>query len=479
MSGEGKMRMDRRMYGRRTERHIPAIPDPIEMNLFVRVLNNRILESTEQFKKQFASTGEKLGVNDNITGVKSLDFSSMPVREEDLHPRLPDESDYRLLSHFSSSSILDYDGENHFAIHYRRCLYRLRLSALKKKMFLPVVMAAGPACPVFEKLPFGNGFLADILLRRYAFGQSWSEISSDLSSRGLIIKESLLRSVCMKLGHRMWPLYSHLLSKVLSSRYIQIDDDSFDLRNGFLGSVERMGSLWCLADVACRNAAFIYDMSINPKIVALSLLKDSNAIVQGNCYDSLELCEGLGNLYLAAFWKPVKEKFQAAINENNNLASDALFMIDAVYSVEERLEKMEYDVNSRKAIREREAYPWIRKLENWMAVTVSTAGLGPRLLDAILFTYKRIPMLTTYVKDGGMMIDGTFIESAVSCVRNSLSDNEFCCSDSSDALCTAIFKSFASTCHLRGKDPWQWLSDTLAAISRPSFSTADLSGLMP
>ena len=117
----------------------------------------------------------------NITGVKSLDFSSMPVREEDLHPLLQDESDYRLLSHFSSSSILDYDGENHFAIHYRRCLYRLRLSALKKKMFLPVVMAAGPACSVFEKLPFGNGFLADVLLRRYAIGQSWSEISSDLS----------------------------------------------------------------------------------------------------------------------------------------------------------------------------------------------------------------------------------------------------------------------------------------------------------
>ena len=93
------MRMDRRMYGRRTERHIPAIPDPIEMNLFVRVLNNRILESTEQFKKQFASTGEKLGVNDNMTGVKSLDFSSMPVREEDLHPRLPDESDYLSLIH--------------------------------------------------------------------------------------------------------------------------------------------------------------------------------------------------------------------------------------------------------------------------------------------------------------------------------------------------------------------------------------------
>ena len=128
--------------------------------------------------------------------------------------------------------------------------------------------------------------------------------------------------------------------------------------------------------------------------------------------------------------------------------------------------------------RQKEAYPTIRKFEEWMLAKYDQTMERSLIRGAIEHTYKILPKLSRYVNDGRYCIDNNLVENAIRPLALGRKNYMFCGNDAA-AYRAAIAYSLISTCKAAGIDPRVWLEDVLRRIPEYELGRKDVTELIP
>jgi hypothetical protein len=130
------------------------------------------------------------------------------------------------------------------------------------------------------------------------------------------------------------------------------------------------------------------------------------------------------------------------------------------------------DPAARLALRQQEALPRLRDLDEWLIAQRLTTAEGSGLARAIDYSLKRWPALIRYVESGILPIDNNMVENAIRPIT--LGSRNWLFNGSERASCrAAAIQSLLATAKLNGLEPYAWLKDTLEKLPAWPYSRID------
>lgn len=110
---------------------------------------------------------------------------------------------------------------------------------------------------------------------------------------------------------------------------------------------------------------------------------------------------------LLGCWAHVRRKYEHALEEDPDRASEALRMIGELYAIERYAKENNLPPYKIKRLRETEAYPRIQEFERWIEEIVTSGRIlkQPAMGKAISYAYSLYPRLSRYVMDGRYQIE--------------------------------------------------------------------------
>ena len=160
-----------------------------------------------------------------------------------------------------------------------------------------------------------------------------------------------------------------------------------------------------------------------------------------------------------------RRKFEHALEEDPDRASEALRMIGELYAIERYAKEKNLPPDKIKELRETDSYPRIQEFERWMETIVTSGKLLPKsaMGKAIGYAYSLYPRLSRYVMDGRYQIDNNMAENAVRPLALGRKNYLFCRTHEA-AGHAAIIYSLLGTCKIWDINPEEWLTDVFNRI---------------
>lgn len=172
----------------------------------------------------------------------------------------------------------------------------------------------------------------------------------------------------------------------------------------------------------------------------------------------------------------VRRKFIEAQN-SNQLASEAVKYIAVLYELEENLKFSGAGADEIRYQRQRLALPLLNALEVWMRTAYISCTPQEPLAKAINYALALWPRVKRYTEDGNYHIDSNHVEQGQR--PTALGRKNYLFSQNNrGAEDNAIFYTFMVSCEILGKNPYQWLKDTLEKI-RPDMEDDQMIKLLP
>lgn len=100
--------------------------------------------------------------------------------------------------------------------------------------------------------------------------------------------------------------------------------------------------------------------------VEVQLLGNYNGYALTDGYEVYDEFEHRAGITMCGCWAHARRKFADALEENKQLASEALYYISQLYAVESNADNEKLTANQRMTRRKEQSYPIIRTFEKWM-----------------------------------------------------------------------------------------------------------------
>ena len=251
----------------------------------------------------------------------------------------------------------------------------------------------------------------------------------------------------------------------MSSDYIQMDESIIPVVDKDKPRATKKGYHWVVRSPELKSLFFHYDKGSRAKYVAVDILKDFKGAVQSDGYGAYDIYEKKQGVALLGCWAHVRRKFEHALEEDPDRASEALRMIGELYAIERYAKENNLPPDKIKRLRETEAYPRIREFERWIEEIVTSGRILKQsaMGKAIAYAYSLYPRLSRYVMDGRYQIDNNMAENAVRPLALGRKNYLFCRTHES-AYHTSIIYSLLGTCKLWDINPEEWLTDIFNRI---------------
>ena len=246
----------------------------------------------------------------------------------------------------------------------------------------------------------------------------------------------------------------------MSSDYIQMDESIIPVLDKDKPGATKKGYHWVVRSPELKSLFFHYDKGSRAKYVAVDILKDFKGAVQSDGYGAYDIYEKKQGVALLGFWAHVRRKFEHALEEGPDRASEALRMIGELYAIERYAKENNLPPDKIKRLRETEAYPRIREFERWIEEIVTSDRILKQsaMGKAIAYAYSLYPRLSRYVMDGRYQIDNNMAENAVRPLALGRKNYLFCRTHEA-AYHTSIIYSLLGICKLWDINPEEWLTD--------------------
>lgn len=470
----------KKMFGKMSEKSLPI--DPMQLNLF----ETEPLSDEEQKELDKAVEEQEQTITRTITvskpARKPIDTTRLPVEEINIYPDGTTSEDGSLKDEYveigtEETLRMETVPAKVYVVKTIRHKVMLRSDAADKypedrKILTPAL----PLVPI-AKCMAGASVLTDIIINKFMYHLPFYRQIQQYREYGVNLNDSTVGGWYEAAVEKLKLLYDLLRQKILSSEYIQVDESVIPVLDDEKHKA-RKGYEWCVRDGLTGDVMFYYDRGSRAGRVARELLGGYHGYAQTDGYEVYDEFEHREGITMCGCWAHARRKFADALEENKQLASEALYYISQLYAVESKADDEKLKPEQRMALRKEKSYPVIQAFEKWMQASYPKVSVQSRMGRAIAYTYALLPRLSRYVNDGRINIDNNLIENAIRPLALGRKNYLFCGNDAS-AYRAAIVYSLIGTCKAAGVEPRQWMEDVLRQMPCYERDGRDLAELLP
>lgn len=271
----------------------------------------------------------------------------------------------------------------------------------------------GPKHPSpIPKALAGASVITEVLVNKYQYHLPLYRQSKMMTSLGVRVPDNTLGNWVMQMGSKFIKLYDAFWSVILSSNYLQVDETPVKVLKP-----EKKGYLWSYFAPGIGGGLIVFELSLTRSAeVAEKRLESFKGLLQTDGYNGYqglrkrEDIEGLGCITHA------RRKFSEVVKITKNkqgIASDALERLKPLYELEARMREQKYSFHTRKRLRQKIAWPILKKIGIWLKKTLPSVPPKSQLAKAIQYSLNQWPYLIKYLRHGQAEIDTNWVEGEI------------------------------------------------------------------
>lgn len=469
----------KKMFGAMSEKNLPLDPTVLsEPTLFdVALTDEERAELEAQVRRDEEAEANLIKVKSHERKPrKTIDTSSLEVREEHVYPKVENPDDYTELEPEITEMLVYVPAQ----IYVRRTIRHkfvlksgLQIKEPERKAF---ELAPLPAQPL-PKCMASESLLTDIILQKFLYHMPFYRVIQKYKELGIRISDSTMNDWYSATCEKLKLLYDMLKREILSSDYIQVDESTLPVIDNEKHRAVK-GYMWCTRSVATGLSAFHYDMGSRTYETARKILRGYRGTIQTDGYGAYDQFESDPHIQVIGCWAHARRKWSDALDEDRKTASEALVYINKLYHIEHECQNAGLSLDAVKEKRQNESYPLIQQFEIWMYETARDTSQNSRIGKAISYTLPLLPRLSRYVNDGRFCIDNNGVENAIRPLALGRKNYLFCGNHDS-AVRAAIVYTLIGSCKALGVDPREWMEDVLLRIPEDENDKETLRELLP
>jgi hypothetical protein len=326
-----------------------------------------------------------------------------------------------------------------------------------------------------------NGIAAPSLMAQVAVSRGvdhmpFNRQTGMYARSGVSLSRSTLSDIHAQLAKMLTPLYELMYTTLLQSRIISTDDTPVKVLDRTKDKNIKTGRKWAyLGDREHPVNVFDYTHS-RGRDGPLTFLKEFGGTLQGDCFSgNLAVCAAKGTILVACLAHARRYFIKAMLNDKEG-CDQALSMFQALYEIERTANELQLSIEEIRMMREEEAVPLLDKFHEWLQQQYAVAQPKSSFGKALFYCLNNWNELKQYVNDGELKIDNNHTEREMKYVSMGKKAWLFFGSDQGGKN-DAIVSSVISTCRRHGVEPWAYLTDVIARLTKKQ--TTNLEELLP
>ena len=453
--------LKRMIFGARSERFTPVTPPVNQMSLFEVNQPGALIE--EVVKEQI--TYERAKHPKAHPGRNEIP-AHFPVEETVIEPEV-DITDMVKIG----QEVTEY-------VEYTPgCLKKIRIvrpKYINKNSEGSVVIASLPVRALPKSIA-GVSLIAHIIVRKFVEHMPfYRQIQAFERDYRWQIPSSTINDWFVSVCTMLEPLYEILKQRVLESGYMQVDESPIQVldNNNKKGSSHR-GYQWVYHSPEERLLFFDYhkgrDME-GPK----RILEQYTGLLQSDGYNVYDTLAKQKSMVIAACLVHVRRYFYKSKDNDKQRAEHALNVFSKIYDEETNFKEL--SPQQRKEQRDQRIKPMLISLKTWVEEqSVYVLPQSP-IGKAMAHLQTQWPKIMELFNDGRYELDNNLIENKIRPLALGRKNYLFAGSHEG-AQRIAMMYSFLGSCVANGKNPMEWLENTLEKINDTKLK--DLQVLLP
>lgn len=367
---------------------------------------------------------------------------------------------------------LDYTPGKFFVRQYARPKY---LKPLQKDGLAEtaIIIASLPARPI-DKCIAGAALLAHIVVNKYIDHLPVYRQVQRFTREGMKLPASTITGWISQVCALLEALYAVHCKLVFEGDYLQGDETPLKVLDKNKKGTTHQGYLWVYRAPVENLVVFDYQPGRSregPK----KCLKNFSGHLQTDGYEVYDYFDGQA-ITLTHCMAHARRYFDKALDNDKKRAEYALAEMQKLYAIERKAKEENYTQQQRYELRQQEAAPVLKALEQWMTNEYPSVLPKSAIGVAIHYSLQRWKKLSLYITDGKLEIDNNLVENAIRPVAIGRKNYLFAGSHRA-AQNAAMLYSFLGTCKINNINPYEWLEDVLNRI--PEHKVKKIEELLP
>jgi transposase len=439
--------LQRVLYGKRTERFIPAIDGQIDL------FTETALEESQGEQTKTISYTRGIAPKKKKKPIRMVLPSHLPRVTEIIEPKDKEPGAKKIGEQITE--ILEYNPANIFVRQIIRPKYT-------KANGQGVLIAEMPSLPL-PKANAGPGMLAHICVSKFIDHLPFYRQIQILKRQNLIISPSTMGDWFNGTCKLISPLFEALQSQVLhNADYLQADESPIKVQDNHKKDALHQGYMWLFRNPKNKLVLFNYDKGRSRKLPE-KVLMNFTGMLQTDGYRVYQALDTKGEITLLGCMAHARRYFEKALSNDNNRASHALKQIQLLYLIEQKVRDRGINVKTIKRYRQLYAVPILEELKKWLDLNSFKVLPKSAIGTAIAYTLNIYQNLRRYVLEGNYEIDNNNIENAVRPLALGRKNYLFAGSHKA-AQNIAMMYSFFASCKANDVNPYNWLENVLSTI---------------
>ena len=461
---------ERMMFGRKSERFVPAEPVPGQLNL---VFDPEQAEVAEQSVRQLIEAHERKvpEKKENSHHGRVPIPADLPRVEEVIEPEEDTDGMKRIGE--DVTEVLEYEAGRIWVRRIVRPRYA-RAEANEGAGQGQIVQAPAKDMPL-GRSKAGVSLVAHILMSKYVEHLPLHRLIARFARSGLKVPPATMGQWVKTGADLLLILYEAYKKVVFETFYLQMDETTLKVLEGEKGRAH-LGYLWAVFDPINKLPFFFYQPGRNHK-APKKLLERFAGVLQCDGFGVYEtLSAKLDDLALMNCMAHIRREFFDAQSNDAQRAQTALTLIKLLYEVEEKARNLGLDAEQRLELRLKESKPIFHTLGEWLHTEYNKVTPASAIGKAIKYALNRWKNMVLFFANGNIEIDNNLVENIIRPVAIGRKNYLFAGSHES-AQRTAMLYTFFAACKHHGIDPEKWLTDVLNRIN--DHKVSQLKELMP
>lgn len=326
-----------------------------------------------------------------------------------------------------------------------------------------VTIAPGPD-RVIDKGLLGVGFLAHVLVERFARHMPYNRLQAKYASEGLDLSRTVLCESSVRCAELLAPIAEQIRKDALASGIVQTDDTPVVIQEDSR-QCSRQGRVWVYRG---HGGEVFFDMTESrSRDGPLAVLGGFAGYMQADAFKGYDVIYKAGQVLEVGCWAHARRYFIQAEESEPTLAREAITRIGELYAIERRAKDAALTADFVRDLRRAESLPRLGRLRDWMDVTRrQVLDKGP-LAKAIGYALANWTALCRYCEDGRLAIDNNDAERALRSIAVGRKNWIFF-GNERGGKAAAVMYGLIATCKEHEVDPRTYLRDVLLRISHVS-----------
>lgn len=324
---------------------------------------------------------------------------------------------------------------------------------------------------VIDKGLLGVGFLAHVLVERFAHHMPYNRLETKYASEGLDLSRAVLCASSVRCAELLAPIAQQIRRDAIASGVVQTDSTTVTIQEGS-DQNSRRGNVWVYRGL---GGQVFFDMTESrSRDGPRAVLAGFSGYMQADAHSVYDAFYLDGQVIEVGCWAHARRHFIHAEDSDPDFAREAIGRIGELYGVERQAKAAGVSGAALRALRQAESLPRLTRLRDWMVVTRSQVLDKGRLAKAIDYALAQWAALVRYCEDGRLEIDNNAAERALRAVAVGRKNWIFFGNERGGEA-AAVLYSLIATCKEHGVDPRTYLRDVLLRIAK----TSDVRDLTP